>query len=262
MCAICGQFGPLTKEHVAPRKAFNDGSVLFEKMEGALPSGEVRWRDRTLQGGNWVRTLCDKCNTLTGHWYGQAYVEFSRRCAEACERVKRPEESGTASFRIAPSRVAKEALAIFCSACGPSLASEHVGLQSLILDPKVQGLLTPLRLYAYLCLGGKHEKGAVVARSSGKARVVNLPTGAFKIVAEFAYWPVGWVLSFTDQRLPLLAEVTHWLSDYGYEDTPETVHVSLVAHEINTALPLDYRTREQVEKEIETHADSGRVKSA
>ena len=75
ICCICGQETELTFEHIPPRAAFNHFSLKLYDFWGYLLSNRTRYNQ--LQKGAGMYSLCERCNNLTGEWYGAAYAEFA-----------------------------------------------------------------------------------------------------------------------------------------------------------------------------------------
>jgi len=79
ICHICGNDGPLTREHVPPRAVGNSIRVcvhtLYSLSKG-WASGE------TFQAGLTRSTLCSRCNSRTGRDY---VPEFARWALQACD---------------------------------------------------------------------------------------------------------------------------------------------------------------------------------
>jgi hypothetical protein len=241
-CRICGKEGELTEEHIPPQKAFNDLGVLLQKMDAhAAPEARFVPAGPVQQGGNKAYTLCAECNNNTGGWYGRAYVEFAYTCApyghpSYADRIV---EVTPKTYVL---RVAKEALAIMCSCCSAALTERHKGLKQLLLDKSRRGLPAPLSLFAYV-------KCDPSGRSSGVSTVLRTDTGQARVVAEFAWWPLGFVLSFTPLPVEGAADITHWLSEdyYSMRNRP----VALPCRWGTTPYPLDYRSPAQVLREME-----------
>jgi hypothetical protein len=76
MCRICGNYGELSFEHVPPYEAYNRDTVVKHAVKNWLGKGQVKGRQQ--QGGSGAHTLCIKCNSDTGSWYGGEYVKWSR----------------------------------------------------------------------------------------------------------------------------------------------------------------------------------------
>jgi len=247
-CHLCGEKKELTREHIPPRKAFNDFPVLLQKIDREAKTAEVSWTPAgpVEQGGHSVYTLCAQCNSDTGSWYGPAYVEFVHACAPRAEPRYANQIVEVCAIAY-PLRVAKQALVIMCSSCGSNLVQTHPEIRALLLDKKQRGLPRPLRLYAYIrCLEG--------GRTSGVSSILNVDPDTLHVsspakkVAEFSWWPLGLVLSFSALPLDQVADITRWLDyDYNYHTTgPLTLPCRCTV----TPYPLDYRTPEEVARQI------------
>lgn len=82
-CRICGTEDELSFEHVPPRAAFNNHRI-FEADIDALRTGKWSPGERIEDGkykqrGAGAHTLCGRCNSITGHWYGGACVEVAKQ---------------------------------------------------------------------------------------------------------------------------------------------------------------------------------------
>ena len=76
-CRICNTFKQLTKEHVPPKKAFNNQAYLKHYADETEKAGRINWEfSEENTNGIYVFTLCEKCNNQTGHRYGSDYVNF------------------------------------------------------------------------------------------------------------------------------------------------------------------------------------------
>src|SRR3712207_733867 len=79
ICHICGASGPLTFEHVPPQKAFNNKPVIVLPFDAShlgpdpLAHGA---KGRVQQRGLGDYTLCARCNSVTGSWYGGDFVDW------------------------------------------------------------------------------------------------------------------------------------------------------------------------------------------
>lgn len=188
-CSICGKIALLTKEHMPPQAAFNQERVLLAMIDKERSRAGVRWKGIEKASGNFGYALCERCNNNTGSWYGTEYVSFIRQAASYA-KPQHLNRKVIINFRkIFPLRVVKEALAIICSSCGPGVTRQDTELRKLILDRKQRGLPSHLRLFAYL-------RGRQGGRSSGVAGVMDTRRWMDKVVAEFSWWPIGWILTF------------------------------------------------------------------
>ena len=123
-CSVCGSVGRLTFEHVPPKAAFNDHPRLFSNILDFVEDSEVgdprRARRHKQPRGVGAETLCDRCNNVTGSWYGNAYVAWAVQGMQF--RYAVPGSSSLLlPFHLLPGRVGKQILCMFASACGPGL---------------------------------------------------------------------------------------------------------------------------------------------
>jgi len=80
-CWLCGRFAKLTREHIPPRAAFNNKSVLLLAVEeNTRETGRLEWGGK-VEEGLIVRSLCSECNSRGGAKYGTHYVDFISRVA-------------------------------------------------------------------------------------------------------------------------------------------------------------------------------------
>lgn len=249
-CYICGQLGKLSREHMPPRKAFNDCKVILKKIDSERTKAEVKWRLEQRQGGNFGFVLCEDCNNKTGSWYGSEYVKHIKVCAQYAN-IRNAE--GLVSIQIHdlyPIRVVKEVLAMMCASCGPTLSHENPTLRNLVLNKNSKGFPDYLKIFTYIM---SNEGG----RSSGVAGILNLNDGISRIVAEFSWWPVGWILTFDDNTNIAATDITHWCH-FGYDEKIESIEIKLHCHWAATPYPLDFRNPEQVIRERERN-EKGRI---
>src|SRR5689334_21420081 len=76
-CRLCGARGALTRTHVPPRAAGNDGAAS-PPTRVLGPDGVWRYgRGRERDGGMWGRWFCEPCNNRTGR-FDEEYVRWSR----------------------------------------------------------------------------------------------------------------------------------------------------------------------------------------
>jgi len=79
-CCICGNYSKLSFEHVPPRSAFNDHPVFVADIKELIGKwdGEIKnIKGKIHQLGSGDYTLCEKCNSDTGAWYGNAFADWA-----------------------------------------------------------------------------------------------------------------------------------------------------------------------------------------
>ncbi|NOT01021.1 MAG: hypothetical protein HOP29_10375 [Phycisphaerales bacterium] len=142
--------------------------------------------------------------------------------------------------------MAKQALACLCSTSGPGFSEQNPLVRKLILSRDYRCKPPDVSLYFYkrVLPGGHH---------TGVAGGLDLQSGSTRVITETSQWPIGWVLSWSDNPIPRLTNVTHWL-EMEYKQTGArglTVHCLWTC----TGLPLDYRTPDEVIRDAAVSAE-------
>lgn len=244
-CCICGQFGKLSKEHIPPKSAFNKFPLVLDliDMKATLEQGSPSWRSgRKFQNGHYSEVLCGKCNNDTGSWFGTSYAEFVKQLAPYAFIGNTGAVIAFTMKDLYPVRIAKQALAIMCGSCGPELANKYPSLRKLLLDRYSKESLLPWRLYCYL----RNTQGM---RATGVTSQLDHASGAIKVMAEFSWWPVGWILmqGSVDSRFPCYP-VDHWILRYDYDDRTD-LDVFLPCNWTETWYPADFRSPPEIERQ-------------
>jgi hypothetical protein len=240
-CKLCGRYGALTDEHVPPRAAFNDATVLFhylEQVEGAL-----RQAVREAKGGLSHPVLCGPCNShRTGSRYGTEYAAFIKAVAAAADQATEGDIISI-SLRTFPLRVVKQALTGIVSTSQESVVEDTPALRYFILTRDRQGMPEGLRLYGFV----PATRG--IGRSTGRAVLIDRarPTGLR--LAESTWWPIGWILTFDGGTLSAREafDFTSW-GNVPF-DRRQNVQLSLPVHWIFGYGAADFRSRAQLERE-------------
>lgn len=243
-CALCENERPLSEDHVPPRGAFNDRQVLLAKIEEIeAHSATLRWRTHTSsQRGLVYCNLCDQCNQLLGQRYNRACVEFAHRVASSSglQRVCRVGGEWCAY----PLRILKTAVQCFVSSLGASFVASNPWCHRFLLNHLNQELPDVVHLYLYaMTAEGTGRSTAPIAMGEYRGR--NLAPR--RIVAEFASWPIGIVLSYSNLVGFRLTPIDHF-RDYSWCDgspVPITLHVLASA----TPFPLDFGSMDEVVRE-------------
>jgi len=237
-CHICGNTGPLSFEHVPPRRAFNDRPVIraqFEELVGLGPDEPIK--GKTQQRGIGEYTLCPRCNNDTGSWYGKNFVDW---CYQGYEILSRSNGQPSLIYLnyIFPLRIIKQIIAMFFSINGPEFSQANPELVKFILNRDYRYISPKYRFFVYYNTGGR-------LRSSGVSAMVDINTGSVCVLSEMNYFPYGYVMTFESAPPdPRLFEITHF-SRYGY-NTFEVMGLKLPVLPTHLWFPGDYRTREQI----------------
>lgn len=256
-CCICGSVGPLSFEHVPPRKAYNDQRV-FEADIQKLVSGKWDGQQRPLQGkwaqrGAGKETLCDGCNNDTGSWYGTAYIEWARQAVPLLS-VTGEKLSLVCPYTIFPLRALKQVVAMFFSACGPSLHLRFPDLVRFVLQKDTQHMPHGSHVYAYLFHPDKSE----AFRQSGMTGVLKFEKGVQHVFSEIAFPPFGFILTGDSKPIhPTLLDI-NFMGQYSY-NTREIIYLKLPVLPVVSWLPGDFRTKEGIAETVASGETVGRM---
>src|SRR5687767_2842842 len=123
VCSLCLDTGPLSFEHVPPRRVFNSRPAVAHTIYGLHLGSKHDKPPVLLEGprGLGRHALCQSCNGKTADWYGDAFAEWTMQCLCYAERLR-----GTSTvllpFTIRPLNVLKQiaTMAIAVSGCRES----------------------------------------------------------------------------------------------------------------------------------------------
>lgn len=246
-CCICGVYGKLSFEHVPPRAAFNHQPILLSTFEDIQQvehaSGNLdNIRGKKQQRGMGAHTLCGKCNSDTGAWYGSSYVAWVRQGMELAEySAQAPSLSYT--FRIHPLNVLKQIICMFMSTNGSQFAQKHPDLVKFVLGKRAQFINPKTRIFAYHSLSPR-------VRQTGVSVAGDFHGGTFCTMSEFVFAPFGYLMTFDspppDSRLTDITGFNQFHIDDWHE-----INLKLAVLPIYTYLPGDYRDKATVLRQIE-----------
>lgn len=220
-CRICGKIGPLTYEHVPPRKAFNSnkaflyyGREILEQDDKGFPwEISSRLKGTQLQRGIGGYTLCEKCNNNTGAWYGNAFVDFIYKGYRETHNKKYINNSWVTITldKIYPLRIIKQIMAMFFSINNPNLSGAHEELREFVLSKEKRGISEKdFGFYLYV-LRGKILKrlGIIVIGNIGERPFCP------RIVSELSTPPFGLVLEFQPKDKKGFCDILHLFVEYS-----------------------------------------------
>lgn len=254
-CHICGKEGKLTFEHIPPGATYNKQSVRLvklmdllkaEKTEDALPWELERAPGRISQRGKGEYCLCEACNNNTGTWYGVHYKRFVDALMYAYMQTKK-DNIGSISLEMLSMRplpIIKQVFALFCD-INPAFTEVDPTVRDFLLDKESNNIdFRKYRIFMYLMKGGIEKTAGITA-----ALTVGNPEPI--VLSEIASIPVGFILYEdlpADYKSPL-TEITNFL-DYDYS-CEASITMTLNAFEINSWIPGDFRTKEEIITTIE-----------
>ena len=249
-CHICGIEGPLSFEHVPPRAAFNEGRWIEFGGEDALTLGPdlPGAKGKHHQGGVGRFALCQRCNNDTGSWYAPHFVTWCYRGIEILLRSEgRP--SLFYLYDMQPLPTIKQIATMFFAINSPGFREAHPDLVRFVLDRQRSGLPPKYRFYFYLTVSPR-------GRYVGVAGRYDMRRGEIHVLSELSFPPFGYVLTF-DSPTPEdeLFEITHFAA-YGYDERVDQWLRPRVLP-VDSAFPVDYRTRDQILADAEQSVGPG-----
>lgn len=241
-CHLCGDFEPLSYEHVPPEAAFNNRPVVAHLIDEVLEKGS--WQEskgKILQRGAGAYTLCNRCNPKTGAWYGRWFVEW---VYQGMNILWATTQSPTLyyTFHIFPLRVLKQIICMFFSANGPEFRKVHPDLERFVLDKERRYLPSGVKFYAFYSVGKFARQAGVMHRfdlyHSSKSTTFS----------EITYPPFGYVMSFDNPPHPGLQDLTHF-ARYNY-NTFRSISLRIPALPVISYFPGDYRSQKEIDRDF------------
>ncbi|MBQ3269029.1 MAG: hypothetical protein IJH09_03815 [Clostridia bacterium] len=252
-CALCKKETELTFEHIPPKSAFNATPAKAVTLMGMLQNKErLPWEAKgvhylNLQQGMGYYSLCSSCNSLTGEWYGDEYKRFAGRAAYLVSS-NIPDGMHSVEFKnIYPLRIIKQILSMFCSINRPGLFPID-DLRAFVLDKEATSIdKKKYRIQMYFTKSG-FVKCAPLFSISHINPDESLST---TVVSEITFAPLGFLLYLDPEEGQSFEgiDITAF-TDVKYDQNAD-VTFPIEFREVNTWLPIDYRTRPEIMETIE-----------
>lgn len=278
-CALCGKECELSYEHIPPEAAFNSGrSRMYSGEQILFDNDRLPWDVQGLQyvshqQGSGKYSLCADCNSNTGSWYGDSYKDFAYSIAGILKTAENDSILEIKMDGIYGARFIKQVISMFCSVNNHCLldgyrekknrdAVSHSALAQTLFDAQMElydaaVLVDELRSFVLdkdaIGLDKSKFKICMYATKSnlikfdGISIVGNLFENHFWAISEITAAPLGFLIYFNPpENLKHIGVDITALADYGYNEKLD-IEFPLYILEMNTVLPNDYRTKEQIE---------------
>lgn len=254
-CHLCGKHTMLTFEHIPPQKANNakgvhaiKGNTLMYHIGRAKKPWDLSGlRYKNMQRGMGEYTLCENCNNLTGEWYARDYINFAnvvRYLLTNKINVNEIKAFGVQIENMYPLRIIKQVLCMFVSTMHPEFLDANKELRKFILDKNSTNLdKTKYRISMYALKEHKTQWSGLNAMISGNN---------VRMIAVMDLHPLGFILELDpkEENFKYVQDITNLATDYDY-NVKGTLHMELNILERNTLYPCDFRTKEEIEKQME-----------
>ena len=240
ICRLCGEYKKMSFEHIPPKKAFNEKQKLFQTMQDML---EDKSHSKFRRGiGRY--SLCERCNNLTGAWYGAAFVEWVQQGMDWLGKLG-TETQISIPFYVKPLNVIKQILVMAMAMASEQTLDYHYELRRILLNKEERYLPPKYNVHIYFNQNGQ-------PRFASDMVVTRFDTGAGSYIeAEVAIPPFGYCISKPVRNMKSLAneqrlcDIT-WFAQFDY-DIWTQVWLSIPMRETVEPLPLDYRSEEEVD---------------
>jgi hypothetical protein len=238
-CHLCGAFGVLSFEHVPPRAAFNSRPLVataLDELLGAEDPSSVK--GRVFQRGAGAYTLCVRCNSKTGRWYGPSYVDWVYQGMNILTSAgKAP--SLYYNFHVLPLRVLKQIACMFFSVNPNTLHKAQPELQRFILDRRKRYLPENLKIFTFYAVGNRARQSSVMGRLDIKGGHDN------STFTEICFPPFGYALTFDRPPHPRMLDISYF-GRYGI-DQFISMPLRLPVLPVINYMPGDYRTQGEID---------------
>lgn len=249
-CHICGNVTKLSYEHIPPRESYNSHNRLEYGIEELLKNDNLiltnngaRWKHQS-QNGFGKYSLCSSCNNNTGSWYGEDYNKFTGTISNAIldkGGILHGFDMPVTIEDFYPLRIIKQVMSMFCSTNGEDFIDDE--LKTFLLNKEATGLDNQkykITMYVTDCKDIK---------ISGLISKYNIKTNNFFVASEIVAYPFGFIMYLNpNDNIDFIGCDITWCADYKYNDCG-TVDFHLPMYEINTALPLDFRSIDEILKQ-------------
>jgi hypothetical protein len=243
-CALCGEHGDLTFEHVPPRIAFNKNTRYqtvphVDLLQSDDPLNPT-YKAKIQQGGTGYYSLCARCNNFLGKEYVIPYTSYSNSFIDLAKKVS-INHFVIEMHDFEALRVFKQIVSMFLSLNGWEFSKNHRELAEFVLSPSQVELSPKYRFFEYLNSEEQLRHLAVSVKG-------NLATGISIFGSEITFPPLGHVMTINfNGSLPYHQEITHFKNCGNQKGSYQ-----LQMNRLPTVLPilLDYRTRAEIAKNI------------
>ena len=255
-CVLCGKYTALTFEHIPPRKALNNTPIRSYNVFDVMVDGEkMPWdfngrKYKIMQKGMGLSTLCEKCNNNTGSWYAKDYGDFSNKMYLTVNNATVPNDKTVYAIctGIYPLRIFKQIICMFLSVNNLFELNE---LQNFVKDRYTNVFFkNKYRVYMYIN-NGEYLKMIPISTIGKLGEGSNVFKDMQSItISELTTIPLGFVLCLNndDKSMCFGVDITGFC-DYSYDDKVD-LEIPLLFKEVNTSIPIDFRTKEEVEETV------------
>jgi hypothetical protein len=193
-----------------------------------------------------ISSLCAKCNNKAGSKYAPVYIEFIKRVAERIGDVRVRHNLQIQKVRK-PRLLLKQVIHQFVTTNGATFCEVNPWVRPFLKSEDDGSLPDDVFIYLF----GSNTQSM---KTTGITSHVHVGSSRVRVVSEFTFWPLGTVMSFGELDDPALAPIHQWSRIRASSN--QTVDISLCINPTASALPVDFRTREEINSTMNVEATS------
>jgi len=204
LCALCGNMGKLTFEHVPPQCAFNNKMIYVQSHEHLSDEKSLLFgKKKKSQKGFGKQSLCASCNNNTGNWYVKDFCEFTEQGLKILKASQAlPIVSG--QYTIKPFNVLKQILMMFISADTSGELRSHEGIVEYLMDRENVNFPKNINIFIY-------SNYSRTKRMLGYLRVFEPGFNGVYQWSEINYQPFGYFLTYNSPPPnDMMVNITSW----------------------------------------------------
>ena len=224
-CRVCGEKTALSKEHIIPKKAGGNRRVkLYTAREVFQNKGNMsKVHGRIVQTGLCGRTLCEKCNNHSGHYYDDAFSNFLnainynvdvllRKSRVSCSM---PDCSGITienrrPHKIKPMNIAKRVLVTFCSNEQWPISKNFPEIRNTIIEHTYKPCTEGFRIFFSALFRGNNGFFSDISMLHTELGILTF--------SGFEYCHTGFYFTDKNCNMPRdMLDITSWLTEYNYD---------------------------------------------
>jgi hypothetical protein len=217
--------------------------MVIEGQDGFSIGPDEVLRGRIQQRGAGGHTLCIRCNTTTGPWYGDAFKSFVWQAGRLLQL-----SGGVVSlahpYYVFPLRVLKQIATMFFSVNHLGFADRNPELARFVMNRESRFLPRDVRIFVFYNWEGRYRTVPLQA-------ILDIRTRRRSFFTELVQPPLGYVLTLgTPPPDDRMCEITEWCR-YSYSDFAVQV-LQLPVLPTHLFIGGDYRTKDQIYQEAST----------
>lgn len=243
-----------------PQKAYNSHTVVeysFDQVINMISdSNRLPWDYSGLKGkynqkGGGGYFLCRDCNNNTGSWYMEEYVIFANTIGSMIQKEKFKVRAlyDFTLCDVYPLKIFKAIITLMCDTNHNCLGDDK--LRSFLLDKESNDFDTEkYQVYAYLVTPNSHRiTGYTVEAFINSPKIVKF--------SEVAHYPIGLTMYIDKPKEfhPFGVNITS-LVNKNYDEKFNINFQGMPYVELNSPLPIDYRTKKEMLQCIEFNKDN------